>query len=188
MVRYQEEHQNETETFGSTGNRNRSSLLSVGFLDVEPGYAAERKCSLATLKGQYLVAATGTLFPPAFGVKKRSVSAAAGYSIYNGDGTGTDYVTFAVNGVNQNVASPTSTSYTLELRLHWNQNGLTVRPTFQYLRCVRRRGSDRHRDGFGIRSVRVRWASGLVSLKEQRRFSHLHELGLDHRAAVGQPR
>lgn len=87
--------------------------MSVGFLDVERGYAAEKKCTLDTLKGQYLVAATGALFPPAFGVKKRSVSAAAGYSIYNGDGTGTDYVTFTVNGVNENVASPTSTSYTL---------------------------------------------------------------------------
>ena len=88
-------------------------LISVGLLNVERGYAAEKKCALNTLKGQYLVAATGTLFPPAFGVKKRSVSAAAGYSIYNGDGTGTDYVTFTVNGVNQNVASPTSTSYTI---------------------------------------------------------------------------
>jgi hypothetical protein len=88
-------------------------LISAGLLNVERGYAAEKKCTLDTLKGQYLVAATGTLFPPAFGVKKRSVSAAAGYSTYNGDGTGTDYVTFTVNGVNQNVASPTSTSYTL---------------------------------------------------------------------------
>jgi hypothetical protein len=88
-------------------------LISAGLLNVERGYAAEKKCTLDTLKGQYLVAAAGTLFPPAFGVKKRSVSAAAGYSTYNGDGTGTDYVTFTVNGVNQNVASPTSTSYTL---------------------------------------------------------------------------
>ena len=49
------------------------------------------------------MSATGTLFPPAFGVTEPSVSTAAGYSIYNGDGTGTDYVTFTVNGVNQNV-------------------------------------------------------------------------------------
>ena len=89
-------------------------VLSLGLLNAEPGYAAGKQCSLATLKGQYMVAATGTLFPPAFGVTAPSVSSAAGYSIYNGDGTGTDYVTFAVNGVNQNVASPTATSYTLE--------------------------------------------------------------------------
>jgi hypothetical protein len=44
----------------------------------------------------------------------RLCATAAGYSIYNGDGTGTDYVTFAVNGVNQNVTSPAATSYTLE--------------------------------------------------------------------------
>jgi hypothetical protein len=88
-------------------------LISLGLLNVEQGYAADKKCTLATLKGQYLVAASGTLFPPAFGVTAPSVSTAAGYSIYNGDGTGTDYVTFTVNGVNQNVASPTPTSYTL---------------------------------------------------------------------------
>jgi len=88
-------------------------VLSIGLLNVAPGYAAGKQCSLATLKGQYMVAATGSLFPPAFGVTAPSVSTAAGYSIYNGDGTGTDYVTFAVNGVNQNVPSPTATSYTL---------------------------------------------------------------------------
>jgi hypothetical protein len=89
-------------------------LLGSGLLNAEPGYAAGKPCSLATLKGQYMVAATGTLFPPAFGVTAPSVSTAAGYSIYNADGTGSDYVTFAVNGVNQNVTSPTTTSYTLE--------------------------------------------------------------------------
>lgn len=88
-------------------------LLSLGLLSAEPGHAAGKQCSLATLKGQYMVAATGTLYPPAFGVAAPSGSSAAGYSIYNGDGTGTDYVTFAVNGVNQNVTSPTPTSYTL---------------------------------------------------------------------------
>jgi hypothetical protein len=88
-------------------------LIGAGLLDVEQGYAAEKKCILETLEGQYMVAAAGTLFPPAFGVTAPSVSTVAGYSIYNGDGTGTDYVTFAVNGVNQNVASPTPTTYTL---------------------------------------------------------------------------
>jgi hypothetical protein len=89
-------------------------VLSLGLLNAEPGHAAGRQCRLETLRGQYMVAATGTLFPPAFGVTAPSVSTAAGYSIYNGDGTGTDYVTFAVNGVNHNATSPTATSYTLE--------------------------------------------------------------------------
>ena len=88
-------------------------VLALGLLNLEPAYAAGQQCSLATLKGQYMVAAAGTLFPPAFGVTAPSISTVAGYSIYNGDGTGTDYVTFAVNGVNQNVTSPTATSYTL---------------------------------------------------------------------------
>jgi hypothetical protein len=73
-------------------------MLSLGLLNVEPGFAAGKQCSLATLKGQFMVTATGTLFPPAFGVTAPSVSTVAGYSIYNGDGTGTDYVTFAVDG------------------------------------------------------------------------------------------
>jgi hypothetical protein len=90
-------------------------LLIGASLFVQPAHAGGGavKCSLATLRGQYLVAASGTLFPPAFGVSEASISEAAGYSLYNGDGTGTDYVTFTVNGVNANVASPTPTSYTL---------------------------------------------------------------------------
>lgn len=92
-------------------------LASRALLTLDNAYADENgrpaKCTLDTLKGQYLVAANGTLFPPAFGVTAPSISAAAGYSVYNGDGTGTDFVTFTVNGVNQNVASPTATTYTL---------------------------------------------------------------------------
>jgi hypothetical protein len=54
------------------------------------------------------------LFPPAFGVTEPSTSEAAGYSLYNGDGTGTDYVTFTINGINTGVSSPTPTTYTLK--------------------------------------------------------------------------
>src|ERR1700730_6264300 len=90
-------------------------IVSAGSLAVEQGYAGdhEGKCTLATLKGQYLFATTGMVFPPAFGVTKRMVSNAAGYEIYNGDGTGEDFVTFTVNGVNLNVQSPQPTTYTL---------------------------------------------------------------------------
>ena len=91
-------------------------LLSVGLLSVGQGYADDdaKGCTLATLNGQYLFAAPATLFPPAFGVKAPSVSNAAGYHIFNGDGTGTDFVTFTVNGVDQHVPSPLSTTYTLK--------------------------------------------------------------------------
>ena len=73
------------------------------------------KCTLATLNGQHLFASSGTLFPGAFGglIKVESIGNAAGYHIFNGDGTGTDFVTFTVNGVDQNVPSPVSTTYTL---------------------------------------------------------------------------
>jgi hypothetical protein len=73
----------------------------------------EIKCSLKTHLGQYLGAGSGRLSPPAFGVSQQLVSEAAAYSLYYGDGTGTDMVTFTVNGRNANVASPANTTYTL---------------------------------------------------------------------------
>jgi hypothetical protein len=92
-------------------------MICVGIGAVELGYAGEKEdaktCTLATLNGQYLGHANGMLFPPAFGVLAPSVSAAASIQFYNGDGTGEDFVTFTINGVNANAKSPTPTSYTL---------------------------------------------------------------------------
>src|SRR5215472_16459285 len=90
-------------------------LLSMGPLVGEQGYAGENeaKCTLTTLNGQYLFAGSGTLLPPAFGLTAPSVAASAGYHIFNGDGTGTDFVTFTVNGIDQNVPSPATITYTL---------------------------------------------------------------------------
>ena len=51
-------------------------------------------CTLKTLKGRYLVAEKGTILPPAFGVTGPTPGANAGFHIFNGDGTGTDIVTF----------------------------------------------------------------------------------------------
>lgn len=96
------------------------AVVSVGLFAGEQAYAGENdhptKCTLATLDGQYLFAGSGTLFPPAFGIPKGtppSPAASAGYHIFNGDGTGTDFVTFTVNGINQNVPSPVPITYTL---------------------------------------------------------------------------
>ena len=90
-------------------------LISVGLLTVEHGYADENdrttKCTLATLKGRYLFAGTGTRLPPA--VEEPTPTASAGYHIFNGDGTGTDFVTFSVNGIDQHVPSPVPITYTL---------------------------------------------------------------------------
>ncbi len=93
-------------------------LVSVGPLAAEQGYAGdhEGKCTLATLKGQYLFAGSAMLFPPAFGIPEGtppSVGSSAGYHIFNGDGTGMDFVTFTVNGVDQHVPSPVLITYTL---------------------------------------------------------------------------
>jgi len=97
------------------------TILSVGLLAGAEAYAGETDhapmCTLETLKGQYLGSTNGMLIPPVplFSIPAGappSVTAAAYYSIYNGDGTGTDYVTFTVNGV---IAAdgPTPTTYTL---------------------------------------------------------------------------
>ena len=67
-------------------------------------------CSLKTLKGRYLFAEKGTILPPAFGVTGPTVGADAGFHLFNGVGTGTDIVTFRVNGVTvlRNLAVPIS--------------------------------------------------------------------------------
>ena len=75
-------------------------FLTVGLLTVEPGYAGEKEhaptCTLATLKGRYLFADSGTLLPPAFGVTQPTPAANAGFHLFNGDGTGTDTVTVRI--------------------------------------------------------------------------------------------
>lgn len=94
-----------------------AALAGASLITMEQAYAGENdhpaKCSLATLNGQYLFSGSGTLFPPAFGVTAPSLANSAGYHIFNGDGTGTDFVTFSINGIDQHVPSPVATTYTL---------------------------------------------------------------------------
>jgi hypothetical protein len=75
--------------------------------------AGDKACTLATLDGQYLFAGSRMLFPPAFGVSTPATSASAGFHIFNGDGTGSDFVTFTVNGIDQHVPSPVAITYTI---------------------------------------------------------------------------
>jgi hypothetical protein len=96
----------------------RAALWAIGIgiaasMTGGQSYAGEKGCSLATLNGQYPFGGSQTLFPPAFGVTAPSTSTSAGYHIFNGDGTGTDFVTFSLNGIDQHVASPVATTYTL---------------------------------------------------------------------------
>jgi hypothetical protein len=65
------------------------------------------------LKGRYLFSLTGTLLPPAFGVTEPTPSAAAGFHIFNGDGTGSDIVTFRLGGVTVLENSVAPLSYTV---------------------------------------------------------------------------
>ena len=53
-------------------------------------------CNLQTLKGRYLFAWSGAVLPPAFGVTEQTLSGAAGYNTFNGDGTGTATVTVRI--------------------------------------------------------------------------------------------
>ena len=73
----------------------------------------EGRCTLATLNGQYLFNGTGTLFPPAFGVTSASTGTSAGFHIFNGDGTGTDFVAFSINGTIVVPSSSIPITYTL---------------------------------------------------------------------------
>jgi hypothetical protein len=92
-------------------------FVTVGLLTVERGYADEnggaKHCTLATLKGRYLFAGSGTALPPAFGVEEPSLTTSAGYHIFRGDGTGTDIVTFSINGDVKIENSVTPFSYTV---------------------------------------------------------------------------
>jgi hypothetical protein len=94
-----------------------AALAGASLITTEQACAGENdhptKCSLATLNGQYLFSGSGTLFPPAFGVTSPSMANSAGFHIFNGDGTGSDFVVFSINGIDQHVPSPVATTYTL---------------------------------------------------------------------------
>jgi hypothetical protein len=93
-------------------------LATAGLVSVEQAFAKDGAptCGVATLKGRYLFAAPGVAFAPAFGLTgtETAVGNAAGFHVFNGDGTGQDYVTFTLNGVDQHVPSPAPFKYTLE--------------------------------------------------------------------------
>jgi hypothetical protein len=92
-------------------------VITVGLITAEQGYAEDNRhaptCTLATLKGRYLFATTGTILPPAFEVTEPTPGQSAGFNIFNGDGTGTAIVTVRVNGLTLLEHFVTPTSYTL---------------------------------------------------------------------------
>ncbi len=78
-------------------------FITVGFITVKHGHSARQQehshaheehamlCTLKTLKGRYVFANSGLLFPPAFGVTEPTPGAnAAGFHLFHGDGTATD--------------------------------------------------------------------------------------------------
>jgi hypothetical protein len=128
-------------------------LAGIGLSIVEQAYAGENdqgaKCTLETLKGQYLGAANGMLIPPVplFLIPAGTpplVTAAAFYSAYYGDGTGMDWVTFTVNGANADVTSPTPTQYTLNSDCTGTKTVLPSGPHFNIFVAI---------DGSGLTAV-----------------------------------
>src|SRR5262245_30974110 len=75
-------------------------FLSVGLLAAAQGVEANGspQCTLATLKGRYLFGSIAPLLP-APGVQL--LLAAAGYHVFNGDGTGKDLLSATIDGVSQ---------------------------------------------------------------------------------------
>lgn len=98
---------------------NAAGIAAIAALSLSSAFAApgeqelrepdgHRVCTLASLKGRYLFAASGVILPPAFGVVAPTQGADAGARILNGDGTGTDTVTVRIGNqiVLQNLVSP----------------------------------------------------------------------------------
>ena len=93
-----------------------SGLVAIAGLSLSGTLAASnddaraRGCTLATLKGQYLFADAGTLLPPV--VPQPTLTAWAGFHLFNGDGTGTDILTGRFGGqiTLENFVAPTSYS------------------------------------------------------------------------------
>jgi hypothetical protein len=90
-------------------------MICVSIGAVKLGYAEEREpattCSLATVKGRYLFATSGMIFPPL--VTQPVAFARAGYRIFNGDGTGTFIATLSENGVIVQADTQSDLSYTV---------------------------------------------------------------------------
>jgi hypothetical protein len=86
---------------------NAAGIVAIAGLSLSSALAASneqelqdsnghRVCTLATLKGRYLFAASGVILPPAFGVTVPTEGADAGLRTLNGDGTGSDTVTVRI--------------------------------------------------------------------------------------------
>jgi hypothetical protein len=106
--------------------------LGVGLLAAEPGYAEKGDtpgCTLATLKGRYLFGGIATLLPPDSG--EPSLLAAAGYHIFNGDGTGTDVVSASINGqsVENQFSNPARSEYHITYTVNPDCSGTYTVPS-----------------------------------------------------------
>jgi hypothetical protein len=97
------------------------------------GYAEQEDdgptCTLKTLKGRYLFGGIATLLPPVPGAP--SLLAAAGYHIFNGDGTGKDVVSASINGqsVENQFSNPARSEYDITYTINPDCSGTYMVPS-----------------------------------------------------------
>src|SRR4030095_10541203 len=111
-----------------------TGLFLVGFLTVGDAYAEGQhhgpSCTLKTLKGRYLFSEPATVLPPAFGVTEPTPGNAAGFHIFNGDGTGTDIVTLRLGAVTTFSAAVVPITYTVNADCTGSYTVLNGGPSF----------------------------------------------------------
>ena len=92
-------------------------LCIVGILTVKQGYSVStadlHKCSVTTLKGVYLVSGIQYMVTPNTPTVQAYVAVAA-RTIYNGDGTSTNFARFTINGGGFQIDSTSPGIYTVD--------------------------------------------------------------------------
>jgi len=131
-------------------------LFMVGILTVEQGYPGPRKCSVATLKGTYLV--SGILYmvdpgapppaPPAPTVE--AYIAVAARTIYDGEGMNTNFARFTINGAGNGkspfIDSTSEGSYTVDADCKGTETHIDPNTGFhhQYVTIISPDGNEVH--------------------------------------------
>ena len=103
--------------------------------------------TLKTLKGRYLFSEPAMLVPPAFGITEPTPGNAAGFHIFNGDGTGTDIVTLRIGGVTIFSNNAVPITYTVHADCTGSYTVLNGGPSSRSLHRARWRLHRGHHDG-----------------------------------------
>jgi len=119
-------------------------LCIVGILTVKQGYPVPHKCSVATLKGTYLL--SGIQYMVATGTPTvQFYIAVAARTIYNGDGTSTHFARFTINGGSL-IDSASEGNYTVDADCNGTETHIDPNTGFhhQYVTITSRDGDEVH--------------------------------------------